>query len=88
MTSASRQSHRRRHRFRRHARRSPAATTASEPTYQGWVEADLIFVSPDEAGRIETLSVREGDTVEHAVRRCSRSTPTCSRPTSRCRRRR
>jgi HlyD family secretion protein len=31
--------------------------------YQGWVEADLIFVSPDEAGRVETLSVREGDTV-------------------------
>ena len=32
-------------------------------TFQGWVEADLIFVSPDEAGRIETLSVREGDAV-------------------------
>jgi HlyD family secretion protein len=31
--------------------------------YQGWVEADLIFVSPDESGRIETLSVREGDKV-------------------------
>jgi HlyD family secretion protein len=30
---------------------------------QGWVEADFIFVSPDEAGRVETLSVREGDTV-------------------------
>jgi HlyD family secretion protein len=30
---------------------------------QGWVEADLIFVSPDEAGRVDTLSVREGDTV-------------------------
>ena len=37
-----------------------------EPTYQGWVEADLIFVGPDEAGRIETLSVREGDQVETA----------------------
>jgi HlyD family secretion protein len=34
-----------------------------EPTYQGWVEADLIFVSPDETGRIETLSVREGQQV-------------------------
>jgi HlyD family secretion protein len=34
------------------------------PGYQGWVEADLIFVSPDEAGRVDTLSVREGDTVE------------------------
>lgn len=34
------------------------------PTYQGWIEADLIFVSPDEGGRIETLTVREGDRVE------------------------
>ncbi len=32
--------------------------------YQGWVEADLIFVSPDENGRIETLGVREGDRIE------------------------
>lgn len=32
--------------------------------FQGWVEADLIFVAPDEAGRVETLSVREGDAVE------------------------
>lgn len=31
--------------------------------YQGWVEADLIFVSPDEAGRVDTLSVREGESV-------------------------
>lgn len=31
------------------------------PTYQGWIESQLIFVSPDESGRIETLSVREGD---------------------------
>jgi HlyD family secretion protein len=35
-----------------------------EPTYQGWVEAELIFVGPDEQGRIETLNVREGDQVE------------------------
>ena len=35
-----------------------------DPGYQGWVEADLIFVSPDEVGRVETLSVREGDTIE------------------------
>ena len=34
--------------------------------YQGWVEADLIFVSPDEAGRVTRLSVREGDTVKLA----------------------
>jgi HlyD family secretion protein len=31
--------------------------------FQGWVEAYFIFVSPDESGRIETLSVREGDAV-------------------------
>jgi HlyD family secretion protein len=37
----------------------------NEPAqYQGWVEADLVFVSPDEIGRIETLSVREGSAVE------------------------
>jgi HlyD family secretion protein len=35
-----------------------------EPTFQGWMEAELIFVGPDENGRIETLSVREGDQVE------------------------
>ncbi|HWP27474.1 MAG TPA: efflux RND transporter periplasmic adaptor subunit [Xanthobacteraceae bacterium] len=35
----------------------------NERVFQGWVEADLIFVSPYEMGRIETLSVREGDTV-------------------------
>jgi HlyD family secretion protein len=28
---------------------------------QGWVEADLVFVSPDEQGRVELLKVREGD---------------------------
>ncbi len=32
--------------------------------YQGWVEADLIFVSPDEQGRVVKLNVREGDRVE------------------------
>ncbi len=31
---------------------------------QGWVEAELIFVSPDEQGRVETLKVREGDRVQ------------------------
>jgi HlyD family secretion protein len=30
---------------------------------QGWVEAELIFVSPDEQGRVENLKVREGDHV-------------------------
>lgn len=38
--------------------------SAQSPVYQGWMEAELIFVGPDEAGRIETLSVREGDHVE------------------------
>src|SRR5258707_3917633 len=33
----------------------------NDATFQGWIEADLIFVSPDETGRVETLSVREGD---------------------------
>lgn len=32
--------------------------------FQGWIEAYLIFVSPDEVGRVETLSVREGDAVK------------------------
>lgn len=31
---------------------------------QGWIEADFIFVSPDEQGRIEDLKVRDGDHVE------------------------
>jgi len=31
---------------------------------QGWVEADLVFVSPDEQGRVELLKVREGDRVK------------------------
>lgn len=35
-----------------------------EPGFQGWVEASLVFVSPDETGRIETQQVREGDRVE------------------------
>ncbi len=34
------------------------------PAFQGWIEANLIFVGPDEAGRVEMLKVREGDKVE------------------------
>ena len=34
-----------------------------DPGFQGWVEADMIFVSPDEAGRVTKLNVREGDEV-------------------------
>ena len=40
-----------------------ACSNANDNSFQGWVEADLIFVSPDESGRVETLSVREGDAV-------------------------
>ena len=35
-----------------------------DPGYQGWVEADMIFVSPDETGRVTRLDVREGDEVK------------------------
>jgi len=34
------------------------------PGYQGWVEADMIFVSPDESGRVTKLNVREGDEIK------------------------
>jgi len=37
---------------------------SDEHTLQGWVEAEMVFVSPDEQGRVETLKVREGDRVE------------------------
>ena len=36
-----------------------------DPGYQGWVEADMIFVSPDESGRVTKLNVREGDEVKN-----------------------
>ena len=35
-----------------------------DPGYQGWVEADMIFVSPDESGRVTKLNVHEGDEVK------------------------
>lgn len=41
-----------------------ACNNTADTGYQGWVEADLIFVGPDENGRVEDLAVREGDTVE------------------------
>jgi len=37
---------------------------SDERTLQGWVEAELVFVSPDEQGRVETLQKREGDSVQ------------------------
>ena len=46
------------------ASRSPACDKGNERQLQGWVEAELIFVSPDEQGRVETLKVREGDQVK------------------------
>jgi HlyD family secretion protein len=41
-----------------------AACNKSDNSYQGWIEGDLIFVAPDEVGRVQTLSAREGDTVK------------------------
>jgi HlyD family secretion protein len=41
-----------------------ACAPSGDNGYQGWVEAEQIFVSPHEPGRIETLSVREGDAVK------------------------
>jgi HlyD family secretion protein len=35
--------------------------------FQGWIEAELIFVGPHDAGRVETLSVREGDQMEQGA---------------------
>jgi HlyD family secretion protein len=37
---------------------------SNDRVLQGWVEAELVFVSPDEQGRVETLKVREGDNVK------------------------
>jgi HlyD family secretion protein len=39
-------------------------TNSRDPGFQGWVEADMIFVSPDEFGRVTKLSIREGDEVK------------------------
>jgi HlyD family secretion protein len=39
-------------------------TNRQDSGFQGWIEANLVFVSPDESGRIETQAVREGDRVE------------------------
>jgi len=41
-----------------------AACNKTDTTYQGWIEANLIFVAPDEVGRVQTLSVAEGDMVK------------------------
>ncbi len=41
-----------------------AACDRADPSYQGWIEANLIFVAPDEVGRVQTLAVQEGDVVK------------------------
>lgn len=35
--------------------------------WQGWVEGDFLFVGPDEAGRLTSLNVREGETVKESA---------------------
>jgi HlyD family secretion protein len=44
-----------------------ACSRSNDQTFQGWVEADLVFVSPDDPGRVEQLAVREGDAVAAGV---------------------
>lgn len=44
-----------------------ACSNEKVPTFQGWVEAEMIFVGPDETGRIQTLAVRQGDRVEQGA---------------------
>jgi HlyD family secretion protein len=41
-----------------------ACDKGPERQLQGWVEAEQIFVSADEQGRVESLKVREGDRVQ------------------------
>jgi HlyD family secretion protein len=41
-----------------------ACNDRRDPGFQGWVEADMIFVSPDESGRVTKLNIREGDEVK------------------------
>ena len=42
-------------------------TNGGDPGMQGWVEAEMLFVGPDDPGRVEMLAVREGDKVEQGV---------------------
>jgi len=44
-----------------------ACNDKGDPGLQGWVEAEMLFVGPDDPGRVETLAVREGDKVEVGV---------------------
>lgn len=38
--------------------------TGGHSSFTGYLEGDLVLVGPDEAGRVETLAVSEGDTIE------------------------
>ena len=38
-----------------------------QAAYQGYVEADWVFVGPDEAGRITSLAVAEGSQVQQGA---------------------
>jgi HlyD family secretion protein len=40
-----------------------ACGKSNDRQLQGWVEAETVFVSPDEQGRVEVLKVRQGDKV-------------------------
>ena len=41
-----------------------SACPAAHPRFHGWVEADLLFIGADEAGRLTSLAVSEGETVK------------------------
>lgn len=41
-----------------------ACSQSNDRQLQGWVEAETVFVSPDEQGRVEVLKVRQGDKVD------------------------
>ncbi len=41
-----------------------AHTESGHAAFQGWVEANFVFIGADEIGRVEALAVREGDAVE------------------------
>ena len=51
-----------------------------DPGYQGWVEADMIFVSPDESGRV-TSSTFARATRSRPANSSIPWTTTCSRRT-------
>ena len=41
-----------------------AGCKPSQSTYQGWIEADTIFIGPDDTGRLVELAVSEGQDVK------------------------